>query len=300
LISKRGVKIRARAFICSKGMGARLQRALFAFMLDVHTRENGYTEIYPPTWCGASASMARRSCQIRENQYYDSKDDLWMVPPRGSRHEYVSRRNPAEDKLPSFTVLYRCFRREQMSAGKDTRGISVATSSIRSRWSSSANRDFDGRVDELARQRRGYLPPVGVAAPRGADVYRDLSFSAAVKYDVEVWAQGCQEWLEVSSCSNFKDFRRAGLTFAIAPPTEGARNLSTRSRIGVGVARIMIAVIENYQRKDGSIAIPVRCALQGRGGCNPMGSKPRCTRARDRQPILASLLLYGPPPNIRL
>jgi seryl-tRNA synthetase len=257
----RGVKISGTRFYLLKGLGARLQRALIAWMIDVHTEEHGYTEIYPPF-------MVREACLVgtgqlpkfSENLYKDYQDDLYMVP---TAEVPVTNMYADEildgSQLPIYHVAYTaCFRREKMSAGKDTRGIKRGhqfdkvemVKFVRPETSMDELASLVDNAEDIARKLK--LPYRIVQMCTG-----DLSFTAAVKYDVELWAAGCQEWLEVSSCSNFKDFqaRRANIRFR---PEPGARPefVHTLNGSGLALPRLMIAIMENYQQADGSIVIP--------------------------------------------
>jgi len=258
---ERGVKIAGSRFYLLRGNAARLQRALIAWMIDVHVRDHGYEEVYPPF-------LVRREClygtaqlpKFAENQYYDAEDDLWLVPTAEVpvTNMYRDEILP-EQQLPIYHVAYSaCFRREKMSAGRDTRGIK-------------RGHQFDkvemvkfvkpqSSMDELMRLldnaedicRRLDLPYRVVQMCTG-----DLSFSAAVKYDIELWAAGCQEWLEVSSCSNFKDFqaRRANIRYR-SQENGRPQFVHTLNGSGLALPRLMIAILENYQREDGTIAVP--------------------------------------------
>jgi seryl-tRNA synthetase len=258
---ERGVKLSGTRFYVLKGMGARLQRALIAWMIDVHVAEHGYSEIYPPY-------MVRPECLVgtgqlpkfAENLYFDSEDDLWFIPTAEVpvTNLYRDEILPAE-RLPIYHVAYTaCFRREKMSAGRDTRGIKRGHQFDKVEMVRFVHPDTS--MDELMTLidnaedicRRLGLPYRVVQMCSG-----DLSFSAAAKYDIELWAAGSQEWLEVSSCSNFKDFqaRRANIRYR---PAEGGRPefVHTLNGSGLALPRLMIAVIENYQQKDGSIVVP--------------------------------------------
>jgi len=258
---ERGVKISGTRFYILKGVGARLQRALIAFMLDVHTRYHGYTEVYPPY-------MVRREClygtaqlpKFADNLYMDAEDDLWMIPTAEVPVTNMHRDEILDEaQLPlNYCAYTACFRREKMSAGRDTRGIKRGHQFDKVEMVKFVKPETS--MDELFRLiddaedvcRRLNLPHRLVQMCTG-----DLSFSAAVKYDVEVWAAGCKEWLEVSSCSNFKDFqaRRANIRYR---PAEGGKLqwVHTLNGSGLGLPRVLIAVIENNQRQDGSIVIP--------------------------------------------
>ena len=258
---ERGVKISGTRFYILKDGGARLQRALIAWMLDMHTQRHGYTEVYPPY-------LVRREClygtaqlpKFAENQYFDAEDDLWLVPTAEVpvtnmyRDEILS-----EDDLPIYHTAYTaCFRREKMSAGKDTRGIKRGhqfdkVEMVKFVKPETSMDELMTLLDNAEDICRGLGLPYRVVQMCTGD----LSFSASVKYDVEVWAAGCREWLEVSSCSNFKSFqaRRANIRFR---PADGGRPQFVHTLNGSGLAlpRVLIAVLENYQQKDGSILVP--------------------------------------------
>jgi seryl-tRNA synthetase len=257
----RGVKISGTRFYLLRGLGARLQRALITWMIDVHTQYHGYSEVYPPF-------VVRRECLVgtgqlpkfSENLYYDTEDDLWMVPTAEVPVTNMYREEIlAEEQLPIYHVAYTaCFRREKMSAGKDTRGIKRGHQFDKVEMVKFVKPESS--MDELTKLvdnaedicRRLGLPHRVVQMCTG-----DLSFTAAAKYDVEVWAAGCKEWLEVSSCSNFKDFqaRRANIRYR---PASGGRVQFVHTLNGSGLAlpRVMIAILENNQQKDGSIVVP--------------------------------------------
>lgn len=258
---ERGVKISGTRFYLLKGLGAQLQRALITFMLDVHTRQHGYTEVYPPY-------LVRREClygtaqlpKFADNLYMDTEDDLWMVPTAEVPVTNMHREEILlEEQLPiKYCAYTACFRREKMSAGRDTRGIKRGhqfdkvemVKFVRPQDSMDELMSLLANAEDICRLLG--LPHRVVQMCTG-----DLSFSAAVKYDVEIWAAGCQEWLEVSSCSNFKDFqaRRANIRFR---PADGGKPQFVHTLNGSGLAlpRVMIAVMENYQQADGSIRIP--------------------------------------------
>jgi len=258
---ERGVKLSGTRFYVLKGMGARLQRALIAWMIDVHVDEHGYSEIYPPY-------MVRRECLVgtgqlpkfSENLYVDTEDDLWFIPTAEVPVTNLYREEILpEERLPIYHVAYTaCFRREKMSAGRDTRGIKRGHQFDKVEMVKFVHPETS--MDELYKLidnaedicRKLELPYRVVQMCTG-----DLSFSAAAKYDLELWAAGSQEWLEVSSCSNFKDFqaRRADIRYR---PAEGGRPefVHTLNGSGLALPRLMIAIIENYQQKDGSIVVP--------------------------------------------
>ncbi len=258
---ERGVKISGTRFYLLKGEGARLQRALIAYMLDVHTRQHGYREIYPPYLVRRESLVGTGQLpKFAEAQYFDSEDDLWMVPTAEVPVTNMYREEILdEEALPIYHVAYTaCFRREKMSAGRDTRGIKRGhqfdkVEMVKFVRPETSMDELMSLIDNAEDICRGLgLPHRVVQMCTG-----DLSFTAAAKYDVEIWSPGVEEWLEVSSCSNFKDFqaRRANIRYR---PAEGGRPefVHTLNGSGLALPRVMIAVLENYQQEDGSIRLP--------------------------------------------
>ena len=258
---ERGVKISGTRFYVLRGLAARLQRALIAWMLDVHILDQGYTEVYTPF-------VVKEQClwgtgqlpKFGENLYHDVEDDLWLVPTAEVpvTNLYMDEILEA-DQLPIHHVAYTpCFRREKMSAGKDTRGLKRGhqfdkVEMVKFCTPETSDAELDTLTDNAEEVcRKLNLPYRIVQMCTG-----DLSFSAAMKYDVEVWAPGCDEWLEVSSCSNFRDFqaRRANIRYR---PRPGAKPefVHTLNGSGLGMPRVLIAVLETYQQVDGSIVVP--------------------------------------------
>jgi len=258
---ERGVKISGTRFYLLVGAGARLQRALIAFMLDLHTREHGYLEVYPP-------AMVREHCLVgtgnlpkfADTLYRDIEDDFWWVPTAEVPVTNMYRDEVLDAAaLPIRHVAYTpCFRRERMSAGRDVRGIKRGhqfdkVEMVKFVLPETSDQELDsllGDAEDVCR--RLELPYRVIEMCTG-----DLSFVSARKYDVEVWAPGCAEWLEVSSCANFRDFqaRRANIRFRREP---GARPelVHTLNGSGLGLPRVLIAVLETYQCADGSIRVP--------------------------------------------
>lgn len=257
----RGVKLSGSRFYVLKGLGARLQRAIIALMLDIHTGEHGFQEIYPPY-------MVKRECLVAssnlpkfaDNLYHDDEDDLWFVPtaevPLTNLHrdEII----PAET-LPIYYVAYTaCFRREKMSAGKDTRGIKRGHQFDKVEMYKFTEPEKSG--EELEKM----VAAAEAVCQRLELPYRvvqlctaELGFASTRTYDIEMWAPGCGEWLEVSSCSNCGDFqaRRANIRYRPAPDAR-PRFVHTLNGSGLALPRVMIAIIENYQQADGSILVP--------------------------------------------
>ncbi len=258
---ERGVKISGTRFYVLKGAGARLQRALIAWMLDLHVNQHGYTEVYPPFVVQQKCLVGTGQLpKFGENLYHDVEEDFWFVPTAEVPVTNLYRDEIIEPGvLPIYHVAYTpCWRREKMSAGRDVRGIKRGhqfdkVEMVKIVEPETSMRELETLIDN-ARDvcRLLNIPHRIVQMCTG-----DLSFTAAAKYDVEVWAAGCQEWLEVSSCSNFKDFqaRRAGIRYR---KEKGAKAEFAHTLNGSGLAlpRLMIAVLENYQQADSSVAIP--------------------------------------------
>ena len=257
----RGVKISGSRFYILKGPGARLQRALINWMLDLHVNEHGYTEVYPPV-------MVKQDCLVGtgnlpkfgDNLYRDIEEDFWFIPTAEVPVTNLYREEVIEPgQLPVYHVAYTpCFRREKMSAGRDVRGIKRGhqfdkVEMVKFVEPSHSDAELLALVDNAEEVcRKLNIPHRVVQMCTG-----DLSFVAACKYDVEMWAPGCAEWLEVSSCSNFRDFqaRRAKIRYR---PEPGAKPelVHTLNGSGLALPRVVIAILETYQQGDGSVVIP--------------------------------------------
>jgi seryl-tRNA synthetase len=258
---ERGVKVSGSRFYVLRGVGARLQRALIAWMLDLHVREHGYVEIYPPAMVKSECLVGTGNLpKFGDNLYHDVEEDLWWVPTAEVPVTNLYRDEILDgDALPVKHVAYTpCFRREKMSAGRDVRGIKRGhqfdkvemVKFVRPETSDAELRSLLANAEEVARR-------LGLQHRVVQMCTGDLSFSAAMKFDVEVWSPGCAEWLEVSSCSNFRDFqaRRANIRFRSGP--KGKPELvHTLNGSGLALPRVLIAVLETYQRADGSVGVP--------------------------------------------
>jgi seryl-tRNA synthetase len=258
---ERGVKIAGSRFYVLTGAGARLQRALISWMLDLHIGEHGYTEVYPP-------AMVKRECLVGTGNlpkfgdtiYRDIEDDLWWIPTAEVPVTNLYRDEVLEPgRLPVYHVAYSpCFRREKMSAGRDVRGIKRGHQFDKVEMVKFVTPETsDAELDRLVGNAEEVCRRLGLRHRVVQMCTGDLSFVAAMKYDVEVWAPGCAEWLEVSSCSNFRDFqaRRARIRYRPAPAAK-PELVHTLNGSGLGLPRTVIAVLENYQQADGSIVIP--------------------------------------------
>ena len=258
---ERGIKISGTRFYVLRGAGARLQRALIAWMLDLHIGEHGYTEIYPPFVVQEKCLVGTGQLpKFAENVYHDVEDDFWWVPTAEVPVTNLHREEILEPgALPRYYVAYTpCWRREKFSAGRDVRGIKRGhqfdkvemVKVVEPETSADELMSLIDNAEDVCR--RLGLPHRVVQMCTG-----DLSFTAAAKYDVEVWSAGCGEWLEVSSCSNFRDFqaRRAQIRYR---PERGAsaQFVHTLNGSGLALPRVLIAVLENYQQADGSVVVP--------------------------------------------
>ena len=258
---ERGVKLSGSRFYLLRRAGARLQRALSNFFIDVHTHEHGYEEVYPPF-------MVREHCMVgtgnlpkfAEMLYRDAEEDYWFIPTAEVPVTNMYRDEIIEPgMLPlKFVASTPCFRREKVSAGKDVRGIKRVHQFQKVEMVKLVEPE-QGReaLEALTRDAEDLCERLGLPYRRVAIATGDLSFVAAIKYDLEVWAAGCQEWLEVSSCALFRDFqaRRANIRYR---PEEGARprHVYTLNGSGLALPRIVIAILENNQQADGSVVVP--------------------------------------------
>jgi seryl-tRNA synthetase len=258
---ERGVKISGTRFYVLKGLGARLQRALITFMLDLHTREHGYQEAYLPY-------MVKRECMVgsaqlprlAENIYHDAEDDLWFV---GTAE--IPLTNLYRDEiippgtLPIYHVAYTaCFRREKMSAGKDTRGIKRGHQFDKVELYKFVEPETSNEeLEKLTCDAEEVCQKLGLPYRVRKLCTGDLGFASTKSYDIDVWAPGCQEWLEVSSCSNCGDFQARRTNIRYRPAADARPQfVHTLNGSGLALPRVMIAIMENYQKADGTIVIP--------------------------------------------
>ena len=258
---ERGVKMSGSRFYVLKGRGARLQRALISWMLDFHQSEHGYTEIYPPFVVKREALVGSAQLpKFADNVYHDEQDDLWLVPTAEVPLTNLHRDEilDASDLPLNYVAYTPCFRREKMSAGRDTRGIKRGHQFDKvEMYKYVAPEDSEEALQSMLSDAEGVAEALGLSHRVLELCTGDLGFHSAKSYDVEVWAPGCEEWLEVSSCSNCLDFqaRRANIRYR---PKEGARPryVHTLNGSGLGLPRVLIAVLETYQQADGSVRIP--------------------------------------------
>jgi len=256
----RGVKLTGSRFYILNGAGARLERALIAWMLDLHSRQ-GYEERYTPFMVKAETLYSSGQLpKFVDNLYHDIEEDLWMVPTAEVPLTGMYRDEILEEAtLPQrFTAYTPCFRREKMSAGRDVRGIKRGHQFDKvEMYTYCKPEDSAAELDKMVQDAEETCKGLGLTYRIKRLCSGDLGFNARITYDVEVWAPGCDEWLEVSSVSNVGDFqaRRANIKYK---PADGSKTrlLHTLNGSGLGLPRTFIAVLENYQQSDGSIVIP--------------------------------------------
>jgi len=258
---ERGVKLSGSRFYVMLGLGSRLQRALIQWMLDFHVEKHGYTEVYLPFIVKEECMWgAGQLPKFIGNIYHDVEDDLWLVGTAEIPLTNLHRDEILEaSELPKNYVAYTpCFRREKFSAGRDVRGIKRGhqfdkVEMYKFTKPDESYEEFEQLVDDAEDICRALNIPHRVAEM----VTGDLGFTAAKKYDVEMWAPGCGEWLEVSSCSNCEDFQARRTEVRYRPePGAKAEHVHTLNGSGLALPRTVIAILENYQQADGSVAVP--------------------------------------------
>ena len=256
-----GAKVTGSGFPIYRGHGAALQRALIDFMIGVHTREHGMTEIWPPAL--VNAASARGTGQIPDKEdlmYVVTRDELYLVPTAEVPVTNIHRDEIIESAdLPIRYVAYSpCFRREAGAAGKDTRGIlrvhqfdKVEMVCFERPAESDATLEWLTARAEVILQRLELPYRVKLMATG------DMGFVQAKKYDLEVWAPGVERWLEVSSVSNFRDYQARRMDIRWRPePGAKAEILHTLNGSGLALARTVAAILEVHQQVDGSLRVP--------------------------------------------
>ena len=255
-----GVKLAGTRFYVLEGAGARLERALIFWMLDLHIRQ-GYREFYPPWMVREEVMFASGQLpKFADNLYHDHEENYWWVPTAEVPLTGIMMGEVLDEaQLPlNMTAYTACFRREKMSAGRDVRGMKRGhqfdkVEMYKYCLPENAGQELDNMVADACATCEG----LGLTYRVLLQSTGDLSFGSHKTYDVEVWAPGCQEWLEVSSISNIGQFqaRRANIKYR---PADGSalQFVNTLNGSGLGLPRTLIAVMENYQQADGSIVVP--------------------------------------------
>jgi len=264
---ERGVKITGSRFYVLRGDGARLQRALIGWMLDRHRRA-GYLEIYPPFVVRQQTLYgAGQLPKFIDNLYHDVEDDVWLVPTAEVPLTGMHMDEILEGDLPRrYTAYTPCFRREKMSAGRDVRGIKRGHQFDKvEMYVFCAPEDSPAELERMLAEAEATCADLGLTHRVKALCAGDLGFSAQRSFDVEVWAPGLGEWLEVSSVSNCGDFQARRAEIRYRPAGGRARYVHTLNGSGLGMPRTMIAVLENYQQADGTVVVPdvLRASMGG-------------------------------------
>jgi len=257
----RGANISGSGFPVLKGRGARLQRGLIDFFLDVHTVEHGYTEVRVPYLVNADAMTGTGQLpKFSEESYFSERDDLWLIPTAEvpvtnlHRDELLS-----SDQLPvRYTAYSPCFRREAGAAGKDTRGLLRVHQfdKVELVRYETPERSLEA-LEELTRHAEVLLERLGLHYRRVVLATGDTGQSGAMTYDLEVWAPGVERWLEVSSCTTFTDYqaRRANLRFRRSQ-AEKPEFVHTLNGSALALPRVVAALLETYQDEDGGVSLP--------------------------------------------
>jgi seryl-tRNA synthetase len=258
---ERGVKLSGSRFYVLFGQGSRLQRALIQWMLDFHVREHSYMEVYPP-------AIVREQCmwgagqlpKFRDNIYHDAEEDLWLVgtaeiPLTNLHRDEILDAEELPKKYVAFTP---CFRREKFSAGRDVRGIKRGHQFDKvEMYHFTTPENSYNELEELVDNAEDICRALEIPHRVVQMVTGDLGFTAAKKYDVELWAPGCAEWLEVSSCSNVESFQARRANIRYRPDADAKPDfVHTLNGSGLALPRVMIAILENYQQPEGTVRIP--------------------------------------------
>ena len=258
---ERATKISGSGFVAYRSLGARLVRALVNFFIDLHAREHGYEEVWPPVLVNRATMTGTGQLPKFEDDAYAVKgDDLFLIPTAEVPVTNLYRDEILDaEMLPKGFVAYTpCFRREAGSAGKDTRGILRTHEFDKVELVRYATPESSAeQLELLTRHAETMLERLGIPYRRKLLAAGDTGFSSAMTYDLEAWAPGVGAWLEVSSCSNFTDFqaRRANIRFRQAKG-EKPRFVHTLNGSGLALPRTIACILEHHQRPDGTVALP--------------------------------------------
>lgn len=257
---ERGVKVSGSRFYILKGKGARLQRALIQWLLDLHG-DQGYREVYTPFVVKEQCMWgARQLPKFRDNLYHDAEEDLWLVPTAEVPITNLHRDEILDaTQLPiNYCAYTPCFRREKMSAGRDVRGIKRGHQFDKVEMYKFVHPDTSyAELEKLRQDAEESCRLLGIPYRTKVLCTGDMGFASTKTYDIEVWAPGQDEWLEVSSCSNVESFQARSTNIRFRPePSAKPEFVHTLNGSGLGIPRTMIAIMENYQNADGSITVP--------------------------------------------
>ena len=269
---ERGGKVAGSRFTVYKGMGARLERSIINYFLDKHTFENGYTEVLPPYMVNRDSMTGTGQLpKFEEDAFKVENNGYFLIPTAEVPVTNMYRNETLEgDKLPIKHAAYSaCFRAEAGSAGRDTRGLirQHQFNKVELVKFCKPEQSYE-ELDKLVQDAESVLQGLGLPYRIVRICKGDLGFTAALKYDIEVWMPSYNRYVEISSCSNFEDFqdRRAGIRFKRDKKAK-AEYVHTLNGSGVAIGRTVAAILENYQQEDGSVVIPealkeyMRCDL---------------------------------------
>jgi seryl-tRNA synthetase len=257
---ERGVKVTGSGFPVYKGLGARLERSLLSYFLDTHTSGGEYREIFPPILVNEESARGTGQLPDKEDQMYvATRDDLFLVPTAEVPVTNLHRDEILDhDALPIRYAAYTPnFRREAGSHGRDVRGLNRVhqfnkVELVKCVEPSTSDQELDRLVNDAERVIRG----LGLRYRVLFMCTGDLGFTQAKKYDLEVWAPGQKKWLEVSSCSNFRDFQARRMKIRYRSPEGKATLVHTLNGSGLATPRTFIAVLETFQEPDGTVVVP--------------------------------------------
>lgn len=269
---ERGGKVAGSRFTVYKGMGARLERSIINYFLDKHTFENGYTEVLPPYMVNRDSMTGTGQLpKFEEDAFKVENNGYFLIPTAEVPVTNMYRNETLEgDKLPIKHAAYSaCFRAEAGSAGRDTRGLirQHQFNKVELVKFCKPEQSYE-ELDKLVQDAESVLQGLGLPYRIVRICKGDLGFTAALKYDIEVWMPSYNRYVEISSCSNFEDFqaRRANIKYKNSPK-EKPQFVHTLNGSGVAIGRTVAAILENYQQEDGSVVIPealkeyMRCDL---------------------------------------
>ncbi len=255
---ERAARMAGSGFPLFVGTGARLERALIQFMLDVHTKDHGYTEVAPPFLCNVPATRGTGQLpKLADEMYFVPLDELYLIPTAEVPVTNMLREEIIDRPLPLYYTAYTpCFRREAGAAGRDTRGLIRVHQFNKVEMVKFVEPETSyEELERLVQDAEDILQRLDLPYRVVELCTGDLSFAAAKCYDLELWAPAHNGWLEVSSCSNFEDFqaRRAGIRYRDG---KNVRFVHTLNGSGVALPRLYVAILENYQQADGSVLLP--------------------------------------------
>ncbi|MGI9952807.1 serine--tRNA ligase [Moorellaceae bacterium AZ2] len=258
---ERGAKVAGARFVFYRGAGAKLERALINFMLDLHTEKHGYTEVFPPYLVNSSAMLGTGQLpKFAEDMFHISGTDYYLIPTAEVPVTNLYREEILDgEQLPLYHVAYSaCFRAEAGAAGRDTRGLirQHQFNKVELVKFTRPEQSYD-ELEKMTRDAEEVLQLLGLPYRVVLLCAGDLGFASSKTYDLEVWFPAAGTYREISSCSNCEDFqaRRANIRFRPGPK-EKPRYVHTLNGSGVAVGRTVAAILENYQQEDGSVLIP--------------------------------------------